>query len=87
MSIFEIIMLICFGAAWPASIYKSWNSQSNEGKSIFFLIIVLGGYVSGILHKFFYSKDMVILLYSINFIMVAIDILIYYRNIKLTNGV
>lgn len=31
MSIFEVIMLICFGAAWPFSIYKSYTSTSTSG--------------------------------------------------------
>ena len=53
MSIFEIIMLICFGAAWPLSIYKSYTSRSTEGKSVSFLIVILIGYVAGILHKIF----------------------------------
>ncbi|MDK2903448.1 MAG: hypothetical protein PWQ93_1367, partial [Clostridiales bacterium] len=38
------------------------------------------GYISGILHKIFYSYDNVIILYIINSIMVAIDILLYIRN-------
>ena len=25
MSIFEVLMLLCFGAAWPFSIYKSYT--------------------------------------------------------------
>lgn len=83
MSIFEIIMLICFGAAWPVSILKSWNSRTNNGKSLFFLIIVLTGYVAGILHKIFYYYDMVILLYMVNFTMITIDLFVYYRNSKL----
>ena len=68
MSPFEIIMLICFGAAWPVSIYKSWTSRSVEGKSLFFLIIVLSGYIAGILHKIFYLYDGVIILYALNFL-------------------
>ena len=36
MSIFEAIMLICFGAAWPFSIYKSYTSRENTGKSILY---------------------------------------------------
>ena len=32
MSIYEIIMLICFGAAWPFSIYKSLKSKSTKEK-------------------------------------------------------
>jgi len=83
MSIFEIIMLICFGAAWPVSILKSWNSQTNNGKSLFFLIIVLIGYVAGILHKIFYLYDMVILLYIVNFAMITVDLIVYYRNSKI----
>ena len=83
MSIFEMIMLICFGAAWPVSILKSWNSRTNNGKSLFFLIIVLVGYIAGILHKIFFLYDMVILLYFVNFTMISIDLLIYFRNSKL----
>lgn len=80
MSIFEIIMLVCFGAAWPVSILKSWTARSNNGKSLFFLVIVLIGYIAGILHKIFYLSDAVIILYIINFTMITIDILIYFRN-------
>ena len=80
MIIFEIIMLICFGVAWPFSIYKSLKSKSNEGKSIIFLIIILIGYLSGLIHKFINSKDFVIVFYFINFIMVFLDLLIYIRN-------
>jgi hypothetical protein len=87
MSIFEITMMICFGAAWPASIYKSWNSGTNNGKSLVFLFIVLAGYIAGILHKIFFNPDMVILLYILNFTMVSIDIFIYYRNSKSDDGV
>lgn len=82
MSIFEAIMLICFGMAWPISIYKSWKSQSNAGKSVAFLYVVLIGYASGITHKLLYSRDWVIALYTINCLMVLIDTLLYYRNTR-----
>lgn len=78
--VFEIMMLVCFGAAWPASILKSWRARSTRGKSIVFLWIVEMGYVSGILHKVFYSMDGVIVFYCINLAMVAADIALYYRN-------
>ena len=80
MSIFEIAMLVCFGAAWPASIYKSWKSRSNQGKSLLFLIIVFLGYISGSLHKVIYNMDAVIFLYILNGILVFIDILLFVRN-------
>ena len=80
MSIFEILMLICFGAAWPLSILKSWRSRSNSGKSFLFLVVIFVGYVSGAVHKALYSYDPVIFLYVINGAMVLADILIYARN-------
>ncbi len=83
MSIFEIIMLICFGAAWPLSIYKSYTSQSIKGKSVSFLIVILIGYVAGMLNKIFNQYDAVVYLYLLNFIMVLTDLLIYYRNSRI----
>jgi len=80
MSIFEIGMLVCFGAAWPASIVKSYRSRSTEGKSILFLFILFTGYIFGILHKVYYRYDYVIFLYILNSIMVFTDIMLYFRN-------
>ncbi len=85
MSIFEVIMLVCFGAAWPFFIYKSYKSRSNTGKSIFFLLVVLMGYLSGILHKLIYNFDSVIYLYILNFCLVSIDIILYFRNKIITD--
>ena len=84
MSIFEIIMLLCFGAAWPFSLYRSYRSRTNAGKSIFFLLVVFGGYISGTLHKLFFSYDPVIYLYVFNGLLVGGDILLYFRNQKIT---
>ena len=86
MSIFEICMLICFGAAWPFSIWKSYRSRRNHGKSAIFLLIVFLGYVSGTLHKFIYNLDGVVILYIANGIMVAIDLALYIRNSRLTHA-
>lgn len=83
MSIFEIVMLICFGAAWPFSIYRSYTSKSVAGKSPYFLLIIMLGYVAGILNKVFYNFDQVIYLYVLNMIMVFADFLLYVRNAKL----
>jgi len=84
MSIFEVIMLICFGAAWPFSIYKSYASRENTGKSIIFLLIVFVGYMAGMMHKLFYNFDSVIYLYVLNFCLVSTDIILYCRNKKIT---
>lgn len=83
MSIFEIIMLVCFGLAWPVSIYKSYTSRETKGKSVIFLFVVIIGYISGITHKLLYSRDWVVFLYILNLLMVTTDVLIYYRNVRL----
>ena len=80
MSIFEIMMLICFGAAWPFSILKSYRSRSNRGKSALFLAVVLAGYIAGTLHKIHFNPDAVMYLYILNGIMVAVDLGLYVRN-------
>jgi len=80
MSIFEIFMLICFGAAWPFSLRRSYLARTNAGKSVVFLVVVLLGYLAGIMHKVFYSPDPVIWLYALNGLMVAGDIGLYLRN-------
>lgn len=85
MSLFEALMLICFGAAWPVSIYKSYTSRTCAGKSVIFLYIVLLGYAAGLTHKILHSRDWVIALYALNGLMVVIDIALYYRNKKIQN--
>lgn len=80
MSVFEIIMLVCFGAAWPFSIYKSWRTRQVAGKSLPFLLVIVVGYVAGILHKVIYHFDLVTYLYALNALMVSIDIILYLRN-------
>ena len=81
-------MLICFGLAWPFSIYKSWKTKKNGSKSLIFLIALIIGYISGIIHKFLYNFDGVIVLYILNAIMVSIEIGFFIRNSKkeLNNG-
>jgi hypothetical protein len=80
VSVFEIAMLVCFGAAWPVSIYKSLKTRAVAGKSLFFLVIVLVGYVAGVLHKLIFHYDVVIFLYLLNALMVSLDIVLYLRN-------
>ena len=48
----EGTMIACFGAAWPASIWKIWRTKRTEGKSLIFLCLVLAGYLVGLASKF-----------------------------------
>ena len=80
--LFEIIMLMCFGCAWPISIYKSYKSKTAKGKSGLFLFIVFIGYIAGIFYKIFYNYDFVIYFYILNSVMVAIDLTVYIKNVR-----
>jgi hypothetical protein len=82
LSVFEALMLLCFGASWPFSIYKSWKTREVGSKSLVFLVLVLVGYAAGITHKLLYSPDLVLSLYILNFLMVATDIALYVRNTR-----
>lgn len=77
-SIFEILMLLCFACSWPFSIIKSIRTKVVLGKSPIFMIIIILGYVMGILHKLFYNFDWVIGLYVFNLIIVGTDLIIYF---------
>jgi lipopolysaccharide export LptBFGC system permease protein LptF len=80
VSPFEALMIICFGTAWPFSIFKSYHSRRTTGKSGIFLYIVLIGYVAGVIHKVKHDLDPVIWLYVMNSLLVATDIALFHRN-------
>lgn len=76
------MMLIAFGSAWPVSIYKSYKSKVNHGKSIFFLYIILFGYICGIIYQHLSTTQAqyVMYLFITNSVLVTIDIILFYRN-------
>jgi hypothetical protein len=82
LSVFEAIMIICFGVSWPVSIAKALRTKVVVGKSPMFMIIVCVGYLSGVAHKLLYSRDWITILYITNFIMVIIDLALYRKYSK-----
>ena len=83
MSIFELGMLICFGVSWPISVVKSYRMRTTKGKSLPFTLAIVIGYIMGITHKLLYSRDIVLVMYIINLLMVSTDIALYFRNLRL----
>ena len=89
LSIFEIGMLVCFAASWPAAILKTFRSKNPGGKSIMFAVLVIIGYLCGATHKVLYKPDLVFWLYLFNTILVGTDlvlVLIYRRRQRLAEG-
>ena len=76
-------MLFCFGIAWPINLINSYRSRTAKGKNPLFTIVVIVGYLSGITHKLLYSRDLVLVLYLINLVMITADLCLYFRNRRL----
>lgn len=88
VQICEIGMLIAFGFSWPFNILKSWRSRTARGKSVIFEIIVIAGYLIGLLGKIITWQRTGVWAYSIWFyladiLMVLIDVVLYFRNTAL----
>jgi hypothetical protein len=86
--ILEIVMLVCFGASWPLNVIKSYKSRTTKGKSLGFLILIIVGYIAGIVSKLlnesymnsFSQKWYVLCFYVLNLAMVSTDLALYFRN-------
>ena len=79
-SIFEILFLLCFACSWPVSIAKALRTHQVAGKSPAFMIIIMMGYIFGILNKFYIDNvDYVTWLYVLNFCLVGTDLLLYFK--------
>ena len=89
--IFEIIMIVSFGASWPANVYRSYKARTAKGKSLLFLCLIFFGYIAGIISKLTNEAYMasigekwyVLFFYVLNLLMVGADLVLYYRNSRL----
>ena len=83
VTVFESIMLICFGISWPISVYKSATSKSTKGKSVVFTIAIIIGYLAGITGKIVGGNlNYVFALYIVNLVFVSVDLTLYFVNKK-----
>ena len=95
--LFEIIMIVSFGASQPLNVLKSYRARTTKGKSLAFLLLIFFGYIAGITSKLineaymvaFDEKWYVLFFYVLNPIMVGTDLILYVRNRKLDkeNGI
>ena len=83
MKIFEILFLLCFAFSWPMSIAKALRTRQVQGKSPVFMIIIMLGYVFGILNKVVNGLDYVVWFYVLNFCLVGTDLFLYYKYSRL----
>lgn len=82
--VFEVIMLLCFGASWPFNIAKSLRSRTAKGKSVLFETCVIVGYLFGLTGKIIGNNiTYVVAFYVLDIVMVSIDLCLTLRNRKL----
>lgn len=80
----EGLMMACFGLSWPLNVVKSLRARSARGKSLFFEIVIICGYLCGISGKIYSGAyNIVLALYFINLFVVSIDLALTIRNKRL----
>ncbi len=83
-AIFETVMLVCFGFSWPISVINNYRSRTAKGMSLFFILLIMSGYIAGITAKLLSGNlSFVLAVYILNLVLVSINLLIYFRNTKI----
>lgn len=83
-SIFETIMLVCFGFSWPLNVIKAYRARTAKGTSLPFIILIITGYIAGISAKIISGQiNYVLVAYIFNLAIVLVNLGIYFRNVAL----
>lgn len=81
IGLFEAAMLICFAISWPFNLRKAYRARTNVGTSIAFMLIILLGYMFGVINKLV-NDDItyVLAFYVLDIALVGTGVVIYMRN-------
>ena len=80
--VLECVMLICFGCSWPINAIKHWRAGTAKSMSLPFVVLILSGYIAGIIAKLIVPPKhfYVLVVYILNFCFVSVDLAIYFIN-------
>lgn len=83
--VLEMVMLICFGLSWPMNLIKNYKAATAKSTSLWFILLILTGYVCGITAKILNPNRSIVVLivYIINLVIVTMNLLVYFRNVAL----
>ena len=85
-SIFETIMLMCFGLSWPINVMKAYKARTANATSLLFILLIFTGYIAGIGAKIISGQiNYVFVVYLLNLAIVLLNIVVYFRNVALDN--
>ena len=83
-SIFESIMLVCFGLSWPLNVIKAYKARTAKGTSLPFILLIITGYIAGITAKLVTGQiNYVLVVYLLNLAIVSMNVVVYFRNAAL----
>ena len=86
-SIFETIMLVCFGLSWPLNVVKAYRAGTASATSLPFILLIFAGYIAGITAKLISGQiNYVFIVYLINLAIVFLNIVVYFRNLSLDHN-
>lgn len=79
-SLLEFAMLFAFGFSWPFAILKTYRAKRVDGKSPMFMMIVIVGYLCGILaHVVEGTKLWLCFVYVVDMLLVTTDLSLYFH--------
>lgn len=80
----EAGMLLCFGISWPMSLIKNIKSHTAKNMSIGFIVLIITGYISGIVAKLYsHTYGYVLAVYLLNLLIVSLNLVVYFVNRRL----
>ena len=83
-SIFETIMLMCFGFSWPLNVIKAYRAKTTKGTSLPFILLIITGYIAGISAKLISGQiNYVLIAYVLNLAITSLNVIVYFRNLSL----
>lgn len=83
-SLFESIMLVCFGLSWPLNVIKAYKARTAKGTSLPFILLIITGYIAGITAKLITGQiNYVLIVYLLNLAIVSVNLVVYFRNVSL----
>ncbi len=78
---FEMVMLICFGFSWPINLIKNIRAKTAKSTSGTFILLILIGYISGIIAKLMSGRlGYSFIFYIINVVIVMANLIVYIIN-------
>ena len=81
---FEALMLLCFGFSWPLNVVKAYKARTAKGTSLPFIVLIITGYVAGIVAKLInHQINYVLAVYFLNLAIVVSNLVVYFRNTAL----